>query len=97
MNDFIFSLSLRLEAFNLLKVISFTSIFQGFSLVFNVHLYGSPELMYIYKYKFKYMYICNIYIYIYIFNHLCHEASSKYYFLSKDIVPGLPRFYVIST
>ena len=64
MNDFIFSLSLRLEAFNLLKVISFTSIFQGFSLGFNLHLYGSPELMYIYKYKFKYMYICNIYIYL---------------------------------
>ena len=82
MNDFIFSLSLRLEAFNLLKVISFTSIFQGFSLGFNLHLYGSPELMYIYKYKFKYMYICNIYIYIYIYLITCatkQVASITFY------------------
>ena len=76
MNDFIFSLSLRLEAFNLLKVISFTSIFQGFSLGFNLHLYGSPELMYIYKYKFKYMYICNIYIYIYLITCATKQVAS---------------------
>ena len=68
MNDFIFSLSLRLEAFNLLKVISFTSIFQGFSLGFNLHLYGSPELMYIYKY---------IYIYIYIYIYLITCATKQ--------------------